>query len=88
MKGYTSYLVSYCSRKVIAMMKNIGYMHGIGFGKEGKGVVEFPNFQTQLTKEGLGFFEGCDGIKRNLGTLNGNFVKERGDFPFCGFPEL
>ena len=88
MKGYTSDLVPYCSRKVIAMMKNIGYMHGIGLGKEGKGVVEFPNFQTQLTKEGLGFFEGCDGIKRNLGTLNGNFVKERGDFPFCGFPEL
>ena len=88
MKGYTSDLVPYCSRKVIAMMKNMEYMLDMGLGKEGKGVVEFPNFQTQLTKEGLGFFEGCDGIKRNLGTLNGNFVKERGDFPFCGFPEL
>jgi len=43
---------------------------------------------TQLTKEGLRFFEGCDEIKKNLGTLNGNFVKEGGDFPFCGFHEL
>ena len=70
------------------MMKNRGYMPGMGLGKGGKGVVEFPNFKTQLTKEGLGFFEGCDGIKKNLRTLNGNFVKEGGDFPFCGFPKL
>ena len=27
-------------------------------------------------------------IKKNLGTLNGNFVKEGGDFPFNGFPKL
>ena len=60
----------------------------MGLGKEGKGVVEFPNFKTQLTKEGLGFFEGCDGIKKNLGTINVNFVKEGRDFHFCGFPEL
>ena len=51
-------------------------------------MVEFPNFKTQLTKEGLRFFEGCDRIKMNLSTLNGNFVKEGGDFPHCGFPEL
>ena len=70
------------------MMKNMGYMFGTGLGKEGRGVVEFPNFKTQLTKEGLGFFEGCDEIKKNLGTFNGNFVKEGGHFPFCGFPEL
>ena len=50
-------------------------------------VAEFPDFKTQLTKEGLRFFEGCDGIKKNLGTLNGHFMKE-GDFTFCGFPEL
>ena len=48
-------------------------------------MAEFPNFKTQLTKEGLGFFEGYDRIKKKLGTLNGNFVKEAGDFPFCGF---
>ena len=36
----------------------------------------------------MGFFEGYDGISKNLGTLNGNFVKEGGDFPFCGFLEL
>ena len=58
------------------MIKNIGYMSSMGLGKEGKEVAKFPNFKTQLTKEGLGFFEGCDGIKRNLGTLNGNFVKK------------
>ena len=41
-----------------------------------------------LNKEGLGFFEGYNGIKKNVGTLNGNFVKEGGDFPFCSLPEL
>ena len=34
-----------------------------------------------------GFFESCDRIKKNLGTLNRNFVKEWGNFPYCGFPE-
>ena len=52
------------------MMKNMEYMPSMGLGKEGKWVAEFPNFKTQLTKEGLGFFEGCDRIKRNLGTLD------------------
>ena len=51
-------------------------------------MAKFPDFKTQLSKEVLGFFESCDGIKKNLGTLNGNFVKEGGDFPFCGFLEL
>ncbi|XP_065635035.1 uncharacterized protein LOC136069876 [Quercus suber] len=60
----------------------------MGPGKERKGVAIFPNFKTQLTKEGLGFIEGCVRIKKNLGTLNGNFVKEGRDFPFCGFPKL
>ena len=85
---YTLDLVPYCSHEVIAMMKNMGYMPSKGFGKEGKRVVEFPNFKTQLTKGGLRFFEGCDRIKKNLGALNGNFVKEGGDFPYCGFPKL
>ena len=39
-------------------------------------MAEFPNFKTQLTKEDLGFFEGCNRIKKNLGILNGNFMKE------------
>ena len=85
---YTSNLVPYCSHEEIAMMKNMRYMPRIGFGKEGKGVAEFLNFKTQLTEEGLGFFEGYNGIKKNLDTLNGNFLKEGGDFPFCGFPQL
>ena len=85
---YTSNLVPYCSQEVIVMMKNMGYMPDMGLRKEERGVVEFPNFKTQLTKEGLGFFEGYEGIKKNLDTLNGNFVKEGGDFPHCGFPEL
>ena len=70
------------------MMKNKGYMPGMGLGKEGKRVVKFPDFKIELTKEGLGFIEGCDGIKKNLGTHNGNVVKEGGDFPFCGFLEF
>ena len=73
---YVTDLFLYCSHEVIAMMKNMGYMPGMGLGKEGKGVVEFPNIKTQVTKKGLGLFEGCDGIKKNYGTLNGNFVKE------------
>ena len=52
----------------------------MGLRKEGKTIVEFPNVKTQVTKEGLGLFEGCNRIKKNHGTLNGNFVKEGGDF--------
>ena len=70
------------------MMKKMGYMPGMGLGKEGRRVAEFPDFKTQLTKTGLGFFESYDGIKKNLGTLNRNFVKEGEDFPFYSFPEL
>ena len=75
---YTTDSLPYCSQEMIAMMKNKGYMSGIGLGKEGKRVVKFPDFKTQLTKEGLGFIEGCDRIKKNLGTHNGNVVKEGG----------
>ena len=82
---YMSNLVPYFSHEVIKMMKNMGYMPGIGLGKEGKWVAEFPNFKTQLTKEGLGFFEGYDRIKKKLGTLNGNFVKEGGVVAFSNF---
>lgn len=85
---YTTNLLPYCSHKVIAMMKRMGYMPSMGLGKEGRGVAEFPDFKTQLTKEDLRFFESYNKIKKNLGTLNGNFVKEGGDFPFCGFLEL
>ena len=85
---YTTDLIPYCSHEVIAVMKKIGYMRCMGLGKEGRGVVEFPDFKTQLTKDCLGFLEGCDGIKRNLSTLNGNFVKEGEDISFYGFPEL
>ena len=43
---YTLDFVAYCSREMIAIMKNIGYMPGMDLGKEGRGVVEFPNFKT------------------------------------------
>ena len=65
----------------------MGYVPGKGLGKEGKGVVQFSNVKTQVTREGLGFFKGYDRIKKNLGTLNGNFVKEGENFPYYGFPE-
>ena len=58
------------------MMKNLGYIPSMGLGKEGKRVVYFPNIKAQMTKGGLGFLEGCDKIKKNHGTLNGNFMKE------------
>ena len=32
---YTSNLVPYCSHEVITMMRNMGYMLGMGLGKEG-----------------------------------------------------
>ncbi|KAL0015555.1 hypothetical protein SO802_002624 [Lithocarpus litseifolius] len=82
---YATDLFPYCSYKVIAMMKNMGFMPDMGLRKEGKRVVEFPNIKTQVTREGLRLFEGCNGIKINLGTLNGNFMKEGGNFPYCGF---
>ena len=77
----------FCSHEVIAIMKNMGYIPSMGLGKEEKGVVEFRNVKIQVTREGLGFFEGCDEIKKNLDTLNGNFMKEGGNFPYCGFSE-
>ena len=83
---YATDLFLYCSHEVMAMMKNMGYMLGMGLGKERKGEVEFPNIKTQVIKEGLGFLEGYDGIKKNHGIFSGNFVKG-GDFPYCGFPE-
>ena len=43
---YATNLFLYYSHEVIAMMKNMGYMLGMGLGKEGKGVVEFPNIKT------------------------------------------
>ena len=59
---YTTDLLPHCSHEVIAMMKNVGHMPSIG--KEGRWVAEFPDFKTQLAKEGLGFFEGCNRIKK------------------------
>ena len=53
---YATNLFRYCSHEVIAMMKNMGFMPGMGLRKEGKGVVEFPNIKAQMTREGLGFF--------------------------------
>ena len=47
---YATDLFLYCSHEVIAMMKNIGFMLGMGLGKEGKEVVEFLNVKTQMTK--------------------------------------
>ena len=84
---YATDLFPYCSHEMIAMMKNTGYMLGMGLGKKEKGVVKFPSIKTQVTKEGLGFFEGYNRIKKSHGTLNGNFVTEGGDFPSCGFPK-
>ena len=45
-KRYITDLLQYCSHEVIAMMKNIEYMLGMDLGKEGKRVVQFPDFKT------------------------------------------
>ena len=50
---YNMDLLLYCSYEVIAMMKKIGYMSGMGLREEGRGVAKFLDFKTQLTKEGL-----------------------------------
>ena len=84
---YTTDLLPYFSHEVIAMMKKMGYMPSVDLRKEGRWVAKFPDFKTQLTNESLGFFEGCDGIKKNHDTFNVNFMKEGGDFSYCGFPE-
>ena len=55
---YITNLLMYCSNEVVAIMKKMGYMVGMGLGKEGRGVDEVPDFKTQLTKKGLRFFEG------------------------------
>ena len=86
-KKYTLNLLSFCKHEVIMMMKKMGYMSGIGLGKEGKGIIEFLDFMTQLSREGLRFCGGCDRIMKNLGILNGNFVRKGGGFPFFGFAE-
>ena len=43
---YTTNLLPYCSHEVIAVMKKMRYMPGMGLGKGGRGVVELPNFKT------------------------------------------
>ena len=43
---YTIDLLPYCSHEVIAVMKKMRYMPGMGLGKGGRGVVELPNFKT------------------------------------------
>ena len=45
MKGIAD-LLPHCNHEVITMMNKIGYMPGMGLGKEGRGVVEFPDFKT------------------------------------------
>ena len=39
---YTTNLVPYCSHDVIAMMKNMGYIQGMGLGKKEKGWLNSP----------------------------------------------
>ena len=55
---YTTDLLPYYNHEVIAMMKKMGYMLGMVLGRGGRGVVEFPDFKTLLTKKGLGFCKG------------------------------
>ena len=53
------------------MMKNMRFMPGMGLGKEGKRVVEFPNIKTQVTKEGLGFLKVVTKSRKTMAFSTG-----------------
>lgn len=73
---------------VAHIMRKFGYMPGMGLGKRGDGITEFPEFHMQNNRRGLGYTgENKGSFPKNIDTLNGNFVKEGDDFPYCGFPE-
>ena len=65
-ESYVIDLFLYCSHEVIAMSKKMVCMLGMGLRNGEKRVVEFPNVKAQVTREGLGFFEGCDRIKKTM----------------------
>ena len=68
---YTTNLFPYSSHEVVAMMKSIGYMPGIGLGKEGKRVVEFSNIKTQVIREGLEFLKAKMESRKTLALSMG-----------------
>ncbi|KAK9282579.1 hypothetical protein L1049_010796 [Liquidambar formosana] len=70
------------------LMKKMNFMPGMGLGKYNQGVAEFPDFKLQNNRLGLGYNDENDGLPLNQGTLNGNFVKEGDDFPYCGSQNL
>ncbi|KAK9265381.1 hypothetical protein L1049_001674 [Liquidambar formosana] len=59
-----------------------------GAWQEGEVIAEFPDFRMQTDQRRLGYTEEDDKcIPKNARTLNGNFVKEGENFPYCCFPE-
>lgn len=72
---------------VAHLMKKMNFLPGIGFGKYNQGVTEFPDFKSQNHRFGIGSKGEDAEMPINRKTLNGNFVKEGEDFPYCGFLE-
>ena len=74
---------------IASIMKKMGYQPSIGLGKFNQGIKKLPEVYSQdaKCKYGLGCKEEMGETPKNKHTLNGNFVKPREDFPYCGFPE-
>ena len=74
---------------IASIMKKMGYQLGMRLGKFNQGIKKLPEVYSQSAKckYGLGYKEEMGEMPRNKYTLNGNFVKPREDFPYCGFTE-
>ena len=88
---------------VIQMFRNMHFMPGLGLGQRQQGILEPIELKKAFPPCGLGYQPSEQELrmihqsrpKRRLDCiptipgefLNGRFIKEGEDFPFCGFPE-
>ena len=92
------YFDQYINSMVAGIMKKMRYFLGIGLGKKLQGIGEPVKIATQRHSFGFGYKptkkELRESERKSKGerrpykrNLNGYFVKERDDFPFCDFSE-
>ena len=83
--------VPYLNERVIAMMHSMGYFPGRGLGGIKNGITEpIEPHAREGNRTGLGIKEEDDSfavMASSGSSLNGWFVKEGEDFPYCGFQE-
>ena len=76
---------------VVEMMRKMKFLPGIDLGKYGAGIAQMMEpYQQPSRFAGLGYQGKNVEMKRTVCTgssLNGYFVKEGEDFPYCGFQE-